>query len=152
MILFFSPYYSCILMIRTPMRYAGSSRRTRSAPRWMTCRRSAAWRCWRAPASSCSPVAARSTRRRRQTCPSAPHPVAPTMTRTRTNPGCSSSPTTLGAPARPTAPRRAHPVWPWRAENEASDLLNDAAAEKIHLITIFSLSFSLIDMLLLASY
>jgi hypothetical protein len=129
-------------MIRTPTRYAGSSRRTPSAPRWTTCRRSAAWRCWRAPASSCSPAAAsRSTKRRRQTCPSAPHPAAPTMTRTRTNPGCSSSPTTPGAPARPTAPRRAPPVWLWPAENAAFDLLKDAAAEKIHLITIFSFLF-----------
>lgn len=105
-----------ILILRTPMHYAGSSRRTPSAPRWTACKRSAAWRCWRAPASSCSPAAARSTRPRRRMCPSRPHPVEPTTTRTRMSPGCSSFPTTRGAPARRTAPRRAPPVWPWPAE------------------------------------
>ena len=100
------------------MHYAGSSRRTPSAPRWTACKRSAAWRCWRAPASSCSPAAARarSTRPRRRTCPSGPHPAELTMMRTRMSPGCSSYPTTHGAPARRTVPRTAPPVWPLPAE------------------------------------
>jgi len=42
-------------------------------------------------------------------------------------------------------------VWLWPAENEAFDLLKDAAAQKILLIiTFFSSFFSLIEMLLLA--
>ena len=42
-------------------------------------------------------------------------------------------------------------MWLWPAENEAFDLLKDAAAQKILLIiTFFSSFFSLIEMLLLA--
>jgi len=37
--------------------------------------------------------------------------------------------------------RRPPHVWPWPAENEAFDLLKDAAAEKILLITIFCFLF-----------
>lgn len=138
-----------ILMIRTHMHYAESSRRTPSAPRWTACKRSAAWRCWRAPASSYSPAAARSTRPRRRTCPSGPHPVELTMTRTRMSPGCSSFPMTHGAPARRMVRRRAPPVWPLPPEKPLI-CSNMMQLIKILLITIF-LSFSLIKMLL-ASY